>query len=233
MIKVENLFYSYPNNGFKIDIPFQLTIKEGVTGLLGRNGAGKTTFLRLLSGLKRYTKGHVEILQSDIKDENMYEKIKKDIFYLPDENILFDNLTVQENLELFCDIRFGDKNKWTKSFEMIQYFSLDESLKKPFGQCSHGTRKKTEIVCAFIASPRIYFLDEPYNGLDVLGIKLLNDLIKRNQSSLFLLSSHIVTILEQMAERILIIDNGLIIDDIMLPIANKLEDYYIEKVFKK
>jgi ABC-type multidrug transport system ATPase subunit len=233
MIEITNLLYGYPNSDFRIDIPLSLTIGKGITGLLGRNGAGKTTFLRIVSGLIKNVKGQIKILNYNMKNEKDYEILKKNIFYIPDESFLFDSLTIQENFELFCDIRFGNRYIYKKSTDIIQYFGLEDFLQKPFGICSHGTRKKAELVCSFIASPKVYIFDEPYNGLDVLSIKLFNDLLERNKNAIIILSSHIVTILEQIADRVLIIDNGSLVDDLNLPISKKLENYYFEKVFNQ
>lgn len=231
MIEINSLRYTFQTNGFSIQIPALRTITSGITALVGKNGAGKTTLLSLLSGMLHFTEGEVKIFDKDIRNYDNFSFIKQKIFYLPDENILFDSLTIKENFELFGDIRFNCKNEWLKYNDIVAYFGLDEYINMPFRQCSHGTRKKAEIVCVFISSAEIIYLDEPFNGLDIISIKLLNDILKdRLNNKCIIISAHIVDILERIAQRVLILDKGVIIDDITLPISERLEEYYIKKI---
>ena len=154
-----------------------LQIEKGeLFALLGVNGAGKTTVIKMLSCLAKPTEGEAFVGGSSIKDEM---NVKRIIGVSPQETAVAPNLTVKENLELMCGIHNFEKEKIkTKIDELSAQFNLDGVMKRKAGKLSGGYQRKLSIALALICEPEILFLDEPTLGLDVLARSDLWDIIR-------------------------------------------------------
>ncbi len=186
-----------------------LEVNKGeVFGFIGPNGAGKSTTIRILLGILKATKGEAKIFGLDAWKDAV--EIHKRIAYVPGDVSLWPNLTGGEVIDLFVKMR-GGNNKY-RCEELIDKFALDPS--KKCRTYSKGNRQKVALVAAFSADADLYILDEPTSGLDPLMEKVFQDCVndaKRAGKSV-LLSSHILSEVERLCDKVGIIRQGKIIE---------------------
>jgi len=186
-----------------------LTIEQGETfALLGVNGAGKTTVIKMLSCLSRPTGGDALLNGKSVLSQAA--EIKKFIGVSPQETAIAPNLTVKENLELLCGIYGFPRQKRRLRIEgLCSGLKLEEALDKRAGKLSGGYQRRLSIALALISEPEILFLDEPTLGLDVLVRSDLWDIIRslRGRSTI-ILTTHYLEEAEALSERIGIMKEG-------------------------
>ena len=186
-----------------------LEVKEGeVYGFIGPNGAGKTTAIRVALGILKATEGEATIFGKDAWKDAV--EIHKHIAYVPGDVNLWPNLTGGEVIDLFVKLR-GTDNK-SRREELIKKFDLDPS--KKCRTYSKGNRQKVALISAFASDADLYILDEPTSGLDPLMEKVFQECvmnIKREGKSI-LLSSHILSEVEKLCDKVSIIREGKIIE---------------------
>ena len=189
------------------DVSF--TIKDGeVFSLLGMNGAGKTTILKMLSCLTKPTRGDALVYGHSIVKEP--EKVKELIGISPQENSFAKKLTVEENLRFMCGIYGMDKEKTNKNVEsIIEQFSLSDVRKQMAGKLSGGWQKRLSIAMAIITEPKLLFLDEPTLGLDVMARRDLWKIIESLKGKMsIIITTHYLEECEHLADRIAIVKEG-------------------------
>ena len=176
--------------------------------LLGVNGAGKTTAIKMLSCLTRPTSGDAAVGGRSIIREP--EQVKRLIGVSPQETAVAPNLSVQENLELICGIHGFSKGKTKEKIrELSRQFSLDSVLFRKAGKLSGGWQRRVSIAMALISEPKILFLDEPTLGLDVLARHDLWDVIRTLKGRVtIVLTTHYMEEAEALSDRIGIMKNG-------------------------
>ena len=176
--------------------------------LLGVNGAGKTTAIKMLSGLTRPTAGDALVGGFSIGKEP--EQVKRLIGVSPQETAVAPNLSVKENLELICGIHgFSGKKTEEKIRELTEQFSLDAVLQRRAGKLSGGWQRRVSIAMALISEPQILFLDEPTLGLDVLARHDLWDMICGLKGRItIILTTHYMEEAEALSDRIGIMKDG-------------------------
>ena len=186
-----------------------LTIDRGeLFSLLGVNGAGKTTAIKMLSCLTRPTAGDALVGGYSITKEP--EQVKRHIGVSPQETAIAPNLSVKENLELICGIHgFSREKTHLKIRELSRQFSLDTVLARKAGKLSGGWQRRVSIAMALISEPEILFLDEPTLGLDVIARHDLWDVIRSLKGSItIILTTHYMEEAEALSDRIGIMKNG-------------------------
>jgi bacitracin transport system ATP-binding protein len=209
ILKTCHLTKQYKDHRAVNDI--NLTVNQGeIYGLLGQNGAGKTTTLRMILGLIQPTEGHVELFGHKVsRSHSVFTRIGSIIefpgFYM--------NLNAIDNLEIHRRlVGYPDKNAIEKVLSLVGLFEFRKRIIKKF---SLGMKQRLGIARALLHQPELLILDEPTNGLDPVGIKeirqLLLDLTQRNKMTI-LISSHILTEIEQLATNIGIIHEGKLLD---------------------
>ena len=176
--------------------------------LLGVNGAGKTTAIKLLSCLTAPTSGDAAVGGYSITKEP--EQVKRLIGVSPQETAVAPNLTVKENLELICGIhKFSKEKTQAKIRELTEQFSLDSVLPRKAGKLSGGWQRRVSIAMALISEPQILFLDEPTLGLDVLARHDLWDVIQALRGHItIILTTHYMEEAAALSDRIGIMKNG-------------------------
>ncbi|KUO60137.1 MAG: ABC transporter ATP-binding protein [Gracilibacter sp. BRH_c7a] len=182
--------------------------KGEVYGFIGPNGAGKSTTIRVLLGILKASEGEAKVFGKDAWKDAV--NIHKQIAYVPGDVNLWSNLTGGEVIDLFVRLR-GSKNKSHRE-ELIQKFDLDPTKKcKTY---SKGNRQKVALVAAFSSDADLYILDEPTSGLDPLMEKVFQDCIidAKKAGKSVLLSSHILSEVEKLCDKIGIIRQGKIIE---------------------
>ena len=186
-----------------------LEIKQGeLFALLGVNGAGKTTAIKMLSCLTKPTSGDAIVGGYSIIKEP--EQVKRLIGVSPQETAIAPNLSVEENLELICGIhRFSKEKTKTKIRELSNQFSLDTVLQRKAGKLSGGWQRRVSIAMALISEPNILFLDEPTLGLDVIARHDLWEVIRSLKDNVtIILTTHYMEEAMTLSDRIGIMKNG-------------------------
>ena len=186
-----------------------LEIQQGeLFSLLGVNGAGKTTVMKLLSCLTKPTDGDAFVGGYSITREP--EQVKRFIGISPQETAIAPNLSVKENLELICGIHGFSKEKTkVKSHEISEQFSMDSVLQRKAGKLSGGWQRRVSIAMALISEPEILFLDEPTLGLDVLARHDLWEAIRFLKGKItIIMTTHYMEEAEALSDRIGIMKSG-------------------------
>lgn len=187
-----------------------LNIKNGeLFSLLGTNGAGKTSSIKMLSTLILPTSGEAKVYGYNIDKES--QKIKEIINVSPQETAIASNLTVLENLNFMAGI-YKIKNKKEKIDELVKIFRLEEVLKQKAKTLSGGWQRKLSIALALINNPKVLFLDEPTLGLDVIARKELWTVIENLKGKItIILTTHYMEEAEKLSDRVGIMNKGKLI----------------------
>lgn len=186
-----------------------LEIKQGeLFSLLGVNGAGKTTAIKMLSGITKPTKGDAFLCGYSVVSEPT--KVKTLLGVSPQETAIAPNLSVRENLELMCGIHGFSKEKSNEKIrQLARQFSLDTILSKKAGKLSGGWQRRVSIAMALISEPSVLFLDEPTLGLDVIARSELWDSIRALKGKVtIVLTTHYMEEAEALSDRIGIMKDG-------------------------
>ena len=206
-IKITNLVKRYKDitavNGLDLEIS-----QGELFSLLGVNGAGKTTAIKMLTCLTKPTEGDALVGGYSIVKEP--EQVKGCIGVSPQETAVAPNLTVAENLALICGIHgFSREKTKRKTEELTAWFDLKSVLKRKAGKLSGGWQRRVSIAMALISEPEILFLDEPTLGLDVIARHDLWDLIRSLKGKMtIILTTHYMEEAEALSDRIGILKNG-------------------------
>lgn len=187
----------------------EMEIEEGeLFALLGVNGAGKTTAIKMLTTLLAPTSGTAKILGKDILSEA--DEVKKLVAVSPQETAVAPNLTVEENLRLMAGVHGFDKEKSAqKTEELLKAFSLTPIRKKRAKTLSGGWQRRLSIAMALISEPKVLFLDEPTLGLDVVARRELWQAIRALHGKVtIVLTTHYLEEAEALSDRLCIMKNG-------------------------
>ena len=213
-----------------------LTVPRGsFFGFLGPNGAGKTTTIRMLIGLTPATSGSIELLGLPMPEQSV--AIKKKIGLVPDESLLFDRLTGGEFLEFVG--RMYDLSRPVardRSRELLALFELDGDAGKLIAEYSKGMRKRLAMGAALIHRPELLLLDEPFEGVDAVGARMMKDLLldQVKQGATVFLTSHVLEVVERLCDTVAIIHNGaLVMEEAMSDLrggSETLEDLFVRVV---
>lgn len=186
-----------------------------IIGILGHNGAGKSTTIKCITGMHPYEEGSIRIAGHDLAKDPI--GAKQNFGYVSDEHILFEKMTGQEYVDFMGDI-YGvsvrARKERVKKFQ--QMFQLGDAIYKPISSYSHGMKQKISLMAALIHEPKVFILDEPMVGLDPYTANALRNYFKEHASNgnLVLFSSHNLDTVEKLCDRVYIIDQGKIIKEI-------------------
>ena len=207
MIQVSDLCKSYgPVQALKA-VSFDVAPGE-IIGLLGPNGAGKTTMMKILTGYLQPTSGTAVIDGLDVVTQAL--EVQKEIGYLPENAPLYPELSVQAYLQMIAELRqIPQADQPLFLSEAIRATNLEDHLTRPIGQLSKGYRQRVGLAQAIMHRPKLLILDEPTIGLDPTQIVEVRNLIRRlAQRSTVLLSTHILSEVEAICDRVIILLNG-------------------------
>ncbi len=204
-------------------------------GFLGPNGAGKTTTIRMLMGLAPPTSGSIELLGLPMPERAI--EIKARIGLVPDESLLFDHLTGLEFIEFVGRMYALDRGvARERARELLALFELSGNDRKLIGEYSKGMRKRVAMAAALIHRPKLFLMDEPFEGVDAVGARLMKDILLdqvRHGATIFL-TSHVLEVVERLCDRVAIINDGrLVIDENMSSLrsgSETLEDIFVRVV---
>ncbi|MGD8627229.1 MAG: ATP-binding cassette domain-containing protein [Anaerolineae bacterium] len=207
MIDIQDLSKNYgPVQALK-SISFHVAPGE-IIGLLGPNGAGKTTIMKILTGYLQPTEGAVTVDGLDVVDHAF--EVQERIGYLPENAPLYPELSVQSYLKMMADLRqIPAEEQPARLREAIEATDLARHLTRPIGHLSKGYRQRVGLAQAIIHQPKLLILDEPTIGLDPTQIVQVRHLIRRlAQQSTVMLSTHILSEVEAICDRVIILLNG-------------------------
>ncbi|HZG61595.1 MAG TPA: ABC transporter ATP-binding protein [Anoxybacillus sp.] len=208
LLEVQNLYGGYTNKNVLEDVSFVVNRKE-IVGLIGLNGAGKSTTIKHIIGLMEPRKGTVSINGKTFADDPA--AYRSQFTYIPEMPILYDELTLQEHLELTAMAYGLNNNEYEQRLErLLKEFRMEKKLKWFPAHFSKGMKQKVMIMCAFLIEPPLYIIDEPFVGLDPLGIQSLLDLMNtmKERGAGILMSTHILATAERYCDSFVILHNG-------------------------
>ena len=212
MIKIDKLSRNFGEIKAVDEISFCIQDKE-IVGFLGPNGAGKTTTLRMIVGYLQPGSGNIEIDGESIFTDPL--KASRQIGYLPEQNPLYDEMTVVELLAYFAALRKLKRDYFRERLNfVVKKCGIKEVLNQRIGTLSKGYRQRTGLAQAILHDPKILILDEPTSGLDPNQIIEIRELIRElGKEKMVLLSSHIMQEVQALCDRVVIINKGKIIVD--------------------
>ena len=225
IIEVKNLVKKYSG---KIAVDhLNLQVEEGIIyGLLGPNGAGKSTTINCLLGLLKSDEGTIKILGEEMNSNNL--KLKANIGVIPQNVAVFEELNVYENIDFFCGLYIKDKEQRKKLVnEAIDFVGLTEYKKYIPKKLSGGLLRRLNIACGIAHKPKIVFMDEPTVAVDPQSRNnILEGVLKlKEQGSTIIYTSHYMEEIEQICDKIAIMDSGKIIaEGTTEELKNKITD---------
>ncbi len=210
-IIAEDIHKSYGNHEVLKGLSFQ--VKKGECfGFLGKNGAGKSTFIDCLVGLKEFDQGTLKIFGLSQKEYPL--EIKSQIGYVPSEPLVYDLMTGNEFMEFIASSYDMDLEVFQKNFAFLKTkFDLtEEDLAKPVGSYSHGMKQKLRLMSSLIHNPMLWVLDEPTVGLDIMAYQTLVEMMHAytKSSKTIFLTSHSIELVAEVCDRVAIIKEGTI-----------------------
>lgn len=211
MISVRNLVKAYGDNEPAVKgVSFEIG-KGEIVGLLGPNGAGKTTIMKIITSYMNPTSGEVLIDGKDTIDNSLYTRSL--IGYLPENSPHYEDMTVYEYLYFTAEIRGLTKDKIPSAIKkMIELTDLYSVISKKIGELSKGFKKRVGLASVMIHEPQILILDEPTAGLDPNQIITFRRMLRRlGEKKTIILSTHILSEIEAICERVIIIKSGRIV----------------------
>ena len=226
MLKVEQVSKKYGNKTVLNKISFNLK-KGDCFGLLGSNGAGKSTTIRIILGILNKSDGKVTYNDKEVSRKSV------NFGYLPEERGLYPKTKVIDQLLYFAALKNMPKDKALKEInELAKILKIEEYLNMEAEKLSKGNQQKVQILIAFQNDPELIILDEPFSGLDPVNSLLVADLIKKKKKDkIIVLSSHQMSIVEEFCTDILILDRGITkLKGNLINIKNEYSDSKLEVI---
>lgn len=226
MIEVSHVYKQF---GIKIavsDLSFKAQVGD-IIGFVGPNGAGKTTTMRLITGLLRPTEGKVKVFEKNPITDRL--SILPRLGYLPENNPLPTDMTVMEYLAFIAGVK-----KEMHLEKIVQELRVDDVYDKKIEQLSRGYKQRVGLAASLCGKPEILLLDEPTSGLDPIEQDVIKDLIQKlAKKRIVIFSTHILSEIEDVATRVLIINKGSLLFDGPKPKGKGSVETLFKKLIKK
>ncbi len=227
MLKIKNLCKSFGEKKAVDNVSIEIADGE-IYGFIGHNGAGKTTTIKACTGIMPFDSGEIEIDGVSIKDNPLLCKSK--IAYIPDNPDLYEFMTGNQYINFVADI-FSVPTETRKEItkKIADVFELSQDLDKSISSYSHGMKQKLAVISAWIHSPKLIIMDEPFVGLDPKAshsLKLMMREFCDNGGSIFF-STHVLEVAEKLCDKVAIIKNGQIVA------SGKMQDVKGDKSLEK
>jgi len=211
MLKIEHLTKKYGDKTAVSDL--SLHIQKGeIYGFIGHNGAGKTTTLKSVAGIMKFDSGEILIDGTSIVSDPI--ACKKKMAYIPDNPDLYDFMTGIKYLNFIADIYgVGAEERQSLIREYADAFELTGDLAQPIASYSHGMKQKLAVISAWIHSPKLIIMDEPFVGLDPKASHRLKEMMRRvcDEGGAIFFSTHVLEVAEKLCDKIAIIKQGSLI----------------------
>lgn len=211
MLKIENLTKVYGDKKAVDDLSLHIAPGE-IYGFIGHNGAGKTTTLKSVAGILQFDAGEIYINGKSVKEQPL--ECKKEIAYIPDNPDLYDFMSGIKYLNFIADI-FGvsAEDRAARIKKYADTFELTDSLAESVAAYSHGMKQKLAIIAAWLHTPRLIIMDEPFVGLDPKAAHILKEMMREecdNGGTIFF-STHVLEVAEKLCDKVAIIKAGRLI----------------------
>lgn len=211
MLKIEGLTKTYGENKAVDDLSLHIRPGE-IYGFIGHNGAGKTTTLKSVAGILRFDKGEIYINGSSLRKSPV--ECKRQLAYIPDNPDLYDFMSGIKYLNFVADI-FGvsPDERQERIRKYADAFELTKDLAQPISSYSHGMKQKLAVISAWIHSPKLILMDEPFVGLDPKAAFKLKEMMREhcdNGGAIFF-STHVLEVAEKLCDKVAIIKQGRLI----------------------
>ncbi|MEX2219813.1 MAG: LPS export ABC transporter ATP-binding protein [Phycisphaerales bacterium] len=210
LLEAQNLRKAFAGRTVVDGVSFQLEPSE-IVGLLGRNGAGKTTSFRMVIGMIDADGGHVLFDGEDVSDLPMFRRARLGMGYLSQEPSVFGRMTVEQNLLAILEtLPLSRADRHARCAELLEHFGLKHKARHAARTCSGGERRKLEIARALVTEPRLILLDEPFSGVDPIAVEDLQAEIRKlaSRGIACLITDHNVQQTLRVCDRAYIIDSG-------------------------
>ena len=235
IVEIKKLFKTIDKEEILSDISLQIAEGE-IYGFLGPNGAGKTTLMKCMLSLSTITSGSIEIFGKNLQEHR--EEILSQVGSIIETPIFYENCTAKEILEIHAQY-MGKNIIESDIIRALRMVGLKNTTKK-VKELSLGMRQRLGLARAFLTKPRLLILDEPINGLDPVGIQEIRNLLQllsKKHGITILISSHILSEISQIADKIGVIKNGLMIEQVYMEDLMKenidLEEFFMSHFLSK
>ena len=210
MIKVENISRSVKSKILFKNISFDLPNNK-ITGLLGANGAGKTSLFKALAGLSKIDNGSIHFYEKNLHSMSLEERSNAGLNYVPQENSLFDDLSLQENLEAVIELKFKvvSEEKFEQIKNLLEVMKLTDKAKTKSKFLSGGEKRKTEILRSILLDSKYILLDEPFAGVDPISVEEIIKILKKFKKNLgIFISDHNFRDVINVCDEIILLNQG-------------------------
>ena len=210
MIKVENISKSIGSKLLFKNISFDLP-KNKIIGLLGANGAGKTSVFKAISGLSKIDSGKIKFYDENLHLMTLEERSNAGLNYVPQENSLFDDLSLKENLEAIVELRFKEisSDKSNQIENLLDLMKLKDKANTKSKFLSGGEKRKTEILRAILLDSKFILLDEPFAGVDPISVEEIIKILKNFKKDLgIFISDHNFRDVINVCDEIILLNQG-------------------------
>tara|TARA_Y100000813_G_scaffold106181_1_gene75882 strand:- start:2218 stop:2928 length:711 start_codon:yes stop_codon:yes gene_type:complete len=210
MIKVENISRSVKSKILFKNISFDLPNNK-ITGLLGANGAGKTSLFKALAGLSKIDEGKICFFEESLHLMSLEERSNAGLNYVPQENSLFDDLSLQENLEAVVELKFKkvSKEKFKQIKSLLDIMNLEDKANIKSKFLSGGEKRKTEILRSILLDSKYILLDEPFAGVDPISVEEIIKILKKFKKDLgIFISDHNFRDVINVCDEIILLNQG-------------------------
>lgn len=225
-VSFNNVTKEFKNKAVLKGVSFNIVAGD-IYGLIGENGAGKTTILKLIVNLLKPTSGNIQVLGKEIKKDS-YDYLRN-IGALIDEPVFYKKLTLYENFKIHCEyLGFYDEEKLESVLKRV---GLHNKKGKKIKELSFGEKQRLAIAYALITEPELLILDEPTNGLDPIAIVELREILlklNREFNTTIIISSHAINELETLVNKVMFLKNGEIVENGLLEEIKEKCSVYIE-----
>ena len=210
MIKVENISRSVKSKILFKNISFDLPNNK-ITGLLGANGAGKTSLFKALAGISKIDNGSIRFYEKNLHSMSLEERSNAGLNYVPQENSLFDDLSLQENLEAVIELKFKavSEEKFKQIKDLLEVMKLTDKAKTKSKFLSGGEKRKTEILRSILLDSKYILLDEPFAGVDPISVEEIIKILKKFKKNLgIFISDHNFRDVINVCDEIILLNQG-------------------------
>lgn len=208
ILQLTNVTGGYTRKPVIKDLSFSIE-KGELVGLIGLNGAGKSTTIKHIIGTLLQREGEIRLNGITLRDD--IDAYRSQFSYIPETPVLYEELTLKEHLEMTAMAYGLPEEQWrARADELLKEFRMEHRLNWFPSHFSKGMRQKVMIISAFLVNPSLYIIDEPFVGLDPLGIQSLLDqmTVKKNEGASILMSTHILSTAERYCDRIILLHEG-------------------------
>lgn len=207
MLKIEHFTKQYGTKKAVDDL--SLHIQKGeIYGFIGHNGAGKTTTLKAIAGIHSFDEGDIYVDEISIKNDPI--RCKKILAYIPDNPDLYEYMTARQYINFIADIFEVGMERFERIDKYAKLFSIENELDQPIASFSHGMKQKVALIAAWIHSPKLIIMDEPFVGLDPTASHILKQMMKEHceKGGAIFFSTHVLEVAEKLCNKIAIIKDG-------------------------